>query len=1100
MAFLSIFGNSKSAAPKCKACAAKGLAIMPFRYALAPKKLGVQLPGWAASKKSAMPALGDEFVHALRVMRAGFLYLYYGDGPLANQWQCYRVNADGLFWLQGSPAMASADNDLVFHCKTPGHKSGRLEHIVVEQAESVSKLWMAFSEHKWSPDTLKNFADNANLRGQRMQFISPRGWVTHSGVDGLQCPMETAPVAVATVGALQESVIEYKRLDRLSPSQVGLNGIFNKTKGKKPEDYIWQYPDGVAEHELYEKKETEIDIALAKSQKEQKKAEDEDALKPWMVIGGAATLPFWIGQKVGGWIYDWIDQVNRESNLKDARKMRQQLLTYDRVSNPANGALNKTVLERVSTDYPWALRNTLSHARESYLCMKERMAGMSAEPMLIALVDPVGLACELNGALNLVSGQWAKYQQEMQKEFDAINLLETLEGRLNDHYLMLIADSHWYKPADVKLNESRHLKRVAAHPVMDSLEKEWATRRTTYFTLLHQWGARRLPRDYADELDHFWRLVRDGSMPPGVYDQNLAQLKARVDADTENYLGTFDGKATHLAKARAEAQFREVYKGVDHAFRKTLKHNQEAAGKEVETLLEKRFGALRAALTSPCLTTALKDYAQGEYELQIMLGNCLHGINGCKGGRDLLAQWLKEAEKEFSEGNLLAAGFTFADKAAREDLRLFMKQLITEEQKAEKELGKDYVAFASTMKNYLKPLSSTTLNALKNYAKRNQEFAAALNGVAKTNASAMQTKLPANTTNRGASASRFAVARQILNDEKNYRHSAKGNKFVFTCMDWLSGRTARPQMMALSHGEIATRHFMAVSSGLMLPENSANMLRDMAKSNADKMPQWAQRLQNINTKSGGNNRARMLEFTKILDEVSEENQKIWQGREKVFSRFATGLSIYFEMVNLQKLAMDAYKKNNPESWVKLSASAMALVAQTCEWRALRFDDKTAAGYIRFKVWGGRLACIASAIGAGFDFANMRKDLGSGRYGNAALNFAKFAGGVTQSLAALGNAFIAVNSKKVISKRLAVKVVEVGARKVATSLAVEYFAISAGSWLSLFILGIQFVQWCIEPTALEKWCQLCGVGKDRDEGDFIDAEMQAIELDKVIGFS
>jgi hypothetical protein len=77
--------------------------------------------------------------------------------------------------------------------------AARPHYFCIESPETCGTVWMAFSEHKWSVDTINNYSSDAKLRASRMQSIDPKKWIA-SPTDAHACE--------ATPGNL-EHVLEY---------------------------------------------------------------------------------------------------------------------------------------------------------------------------------------------------------------------------------------------------------------------------------------------------------------------------------------------------------------------------------------------------------------------------------------------------------------------------------------------------------------------------------------------------------------------------------------------------------------------------------------------------------------------------------------------------------------------------------------------------------------------------------------------------------------------------------------------------------------------------------------------------------------------------
>lgn len=232
----------------CDDCKAAGLAIMPVRYAVVPKSITPALPAWAGADRVKSVSTGNDFHYVLRTLRAGFVYVFYAKNAFgANQWECFAVTLDGLLVKQPTPDMAKPVASLV--CKRQGHSDTRLRHIVIQHPSKCGPTWIAFSEHPWSSETIKDYTSDSKLRNARMQTLHPAamaGGAKHSHG------------AVADVATL-ESVLEYA--PGLSTTQLPHNnaagsfseedGSFNTTQlNRMSTRYPWHLRRGQAEQDF----------------------------------------------------------------------------------------------------------------------------------------------------------------------------------------------------------------------------------------------------------------------------------------------------------------------------------------------------------------------------------------------------------------------------------------------------------------------------------------------------------------------------------------------------------------------------------------------------------------------------------------------------------------------------------------------------------------------------------------------------------------------------------------------------------------------------------------------------------------------------------
>lgn len=187
-------------ADKCEKCQTQGLPILPVRYAVVPKDISIKLPDWAGARRVKDVNLGSDYHYALRTLRSGYLYVFYDKNQHgANQWDCYTVTDDGRLVKQPSPAMAQPPTPKVQCADKARHNDTNVQMLVIERSDLCGKAWIAFSEHKWSNDTLSRYQQDASLRDARMQTIK---------VAALSSTGKHSHGTEATQQAI-ESVIEY---------------------------------------------------------------------------------------------------------------------------------------------------------------------------------------------------------------------------------------------------------------------------------------------------------------------------------------------------------------------------------------------------------------------------------------------------------------------------------------------------------------------------------------------------------------------------------------------------------------------------------------------------------------------------------------------------------------------------------------------------------------------------------------------------------------------------------------------------------------------------------------------------------------------------
>ena len=165
----------------CDQCKSTGLPLLPVHYAVVPKGIKPALPGWASGERVKDVALAEDFTYALRTMREGYLYLFYSKNARgSNQWECYTVWADGCLHKQADTELTVPPFAPTFQCSREGHNQLGMHYFIIEKPEKCGTTWIAFSDHKWSKETVAEYQQNAKLREARMQKIEPAAMATGS--------------------------------------------------------------------------------------------------------------------------------------------------------------------------------------------------------------------------------------------------------------------------------------------------------------------------------------------------------------------------------------------------------------------------------------------------------------------------------------------------------------------------------------------------------------------------------------------------------------------------------------------------------------------------------------------------------------------------------------------------------------------------------------------------------------------------------------------------------------------------------------------------------------------------------------------------------
>lgn len=194
----------------CDVCRSTGLAILPVRYTVVPASCNVSLGGLSPAHASDVDVSAAGYTYALRTLRQGLLYLYYEQGPYGPEyWECYAIAENGTLWRQPTAysARAIAGGGLP-SCGRSGHDPMRTEFITLQRPHLCGTVWLAYSQHPWTPATLDRYGADSALRAERMQPIEPARWITSARAEGDQAPLKDA--------AGLASIMEYRWLDNPS--------------------------------------------------------------------------------------------------------------------------------------------------------------------------------------------------------------------------------------------------------------------------------------------------------------------------------------------------------------------------------------------------------------------------------------------------------------------------------------------------------------------------------------------------------------------------------------------------------------------------------------------------------------------------------------------------------------------------------------------------------------------------------------------------------------------------------------------------------------------------------------------------------------------
>lgn len=159
---------------KCPVCTAKGLAILPARYTVAPNDHDV--PDLEFGGHRVTDVSLSTCKYTVRALRQGFLYLFYEKSHRGrNQWEAYSVSSYGTLH-KALDAASVQPVGMPPRCSRCGSRGTR-DFIVVEEPKKCGKLWIAFSEYKWDDSIRQAYQDNWRVLRKRMQLIEPSKWI-----------------------------------------------------------------------------------------------------------------------------------------------------------------------------------------------------------------------------------------------------------------------------------------------------------------------------------------------------------------------------------------------------------------------------------------------------------------------------------------------------------------------------------------------------------------------------------------------------------------------------------------------------------------------------------------------------------------------------------------------------------------------------------------------------------------------------------------------------------------------------------------------------------------------------------------------------------
>lgn len=210
--------------PSCPNCNKSGLAILPVRYCVVPKEVDAFVPAPLGNKVLTVPLRNHNY--ALRTLRQGFLYLFHEKHPSGShiKWEVYAVSEAGTLWKMPSASAIRLVSEAP-QCARNGHNLPA-SVITIEEPQHCKRVWLAFSEHIWSAETLADFERDVKLRDRRMQCLEPATWIAAGGYrHGLAASKRNI-----------EQILEYR--PRYDAGTLNRRGMRNISKPAKDGSYF----------------------------------------------------------------------------------------------------------------------------------------------------------------------------------------------------------------------------------------------------------------------------------------------------------------------------------------------------------------------------------------------------------------------------------------------------------------------------------------------------------------------------------------------------------------------------------------------------------------------------------------------------------------------------------------------------------------------------------------------------------------------------------------------------------------------------------------------------------------------------------------------
>lgn len=163
----------------CPACEKVGLPMLLVRAGVADKSYAQDAARTAATRvlmESKVPAPHlPTSGHVARTLRPGYVIAYYEKShtpTLKSQrgWEAFKVHEGGYLTPHPLEGSASGKEEEAFSCRrTAAYASAML--FVIQDARNAGKVWVAYSDHLWSPEVRHLYGNDKTLRRKRMTKI-----------------------------------------------------------------------------------------------------------------------------------------------------------------------------------------------------------------------------------------------------------------------------------------------------------------------------------------------------------------------------------------------------------------------------------------------------------------------------------------------------------------------------------------------------------------------------------------------------------------------------------------------------------------------------------------------------------------------------------------------------------------------------------------------------------------------------------------------------------------------------------------------------------------------------------------------------------------